>query len=81
MPFGNGDSSSFSSGPQIQLASPFRSTSSAIVAITTVSSPARASGRITVCWIAAPPTNEIPSVRKNAGQHDQPWFVISDHAM
>ena len=43
-------------------------TSSAIVAITTVNSPARWSGRITVSWMAKPPRNEIPSVNTNAGQ-------------
>src|SRR5215208_5067873 len=60
VPVGNGERSSFSSGFQIQLASPFRITSSAIV---------------------APPRNETRMVKKNAGQKDQPWFVISDQAM
>ena len=56
-------------------------TRSAIVAITTVSSPARWSGRITVWWMPTPPRNEMPSVKTNAGQNDQPWFAISAHAM
>ena len=79
--FGNGLGRIFSSGPQIQAASPFRITSSAIVAITTVSSGARSSGRITARWIPIPPKNEITSVSANAGQYEKPWCVISDQAM
>src|SRR6266508_1116935 len=81
LPVGNGEGSTFSSGFQIQLASPFKITSNAIVAITIVSSPARASGRTTACWIAAPPRNETKIVKKKAGQNDQPWFSTSVHAM
>ncbi len=55
-------------GVQIQPASPFRMTSNAIVAITTVRTLARSSGRMTVRCSAMPPTNAIPSVAKNAGQ-------------
>ena len=77
----NGVSSTFSSGCQIQLARPFRITSSAIVAMTTVSSPPRWSGLITAWWIAAPPRKERTSVKRNAGQNDQPWWLISDQAM
>ena len=81
VPPASGDTRIFSSGCQIQLTRPFRMTSNAIVAITTVNSPARWSGRITVSWMAKPPRNEMPSVNTNAGQYDQPWFVINAHAM
>ncbi len=70
---GNGLGKNCSCGDQIHAASPFRITSSAIVAITTVSTLARSSGRITVRWIRTPPTNAMPSVSKNASQlHDAP---------
>ena len=79
--FGNGLGKTFSSGPQIHAASPFRITSSAIVAITIVSGFARSIGRITTRWIATPPPNAIAIVTKNAGQYEKPWCSINDHAM
>ena len=63
---GNGLGKNCSCGDQIHAASPFRITSSAIVAITAVSTLARSSGLITVCCSATPPTNAITSVAKNA---------------
>src|SRR5215208_466935 len=81
VPPASGDRRIFSSGCQIQLTMPFRMTSKAIVAITTVNSPARWSGRITVSWMAKPPRNETPRVNTNAGQYDQPWCAINAYAM
>jgi len=50
------------------------------VTITTVSTGARSTGRITARSSATPPANEIASVRKNASQNESPWWT-SDHAM
>ena len=65
---GNGLGKNFSSGDQIHAARPFRITSNAIVAITTVSTLARSSGRITTRCSPRPKMNAIKSVAKNAGQ-------------
>ena len=65
---GNGLWKNFSSGDQIHAASPFRITSSAIVAITTVSTLARASGLIDDGEAPTPQTNASTSVIPNAGQ-------------
>ena len=59
---GNGLWKNCSCGDQIQEASPFRITSSAIVAITTVSTLARASGFTTTAKRPAPKKNAITSV-------------------
>jgi len=78
---GNGLGKNSSCGDQIHAASPFRITSSAIVAITIVRTLALSSGRITVRWRSAPPANAIRSVAKNASQNEKPWCVISDQLM
>ena len=78
---GNGLGKNWICGDQIQAARPFRITSSAIVAITTVRTLARSSGRMTTRCSATPPTNAIPSVVKKAGQYEKPWWVISDQPM
>ena len=69
------------SGDQIHAASPLKTTRSAIVAITTVSTLARSSGRITVRCSTTPPANAIPSVAANAHQYERPWCAFRLQAM
>ncbi len=78
---GNGLGKNLISGDQIHAASPFRITSRAMVAITTVSTLARSSGRITTRWMPKPPTNAMPSVRANAHQYEMSRCSIKAHAM
>ena len=63
-------------GDQIHPASPLKITSRAIVAITTVSTLARSSGRMTMRWMPTPPANAIRIVAMNAHQYEKPWWVI-----
>ena len=69
------------SGDQIQAARPFRITSSAIVAITTVNTLARSSGRMIVRWIVNPPAKAMASVAKNAHHLKFVLCPISAQAM
>ena len=48
--------------------------------MTTASTEAPASGRITVRSMTMPPTKAMPSVRKKAAQYGSPAW-ISDHAI
>ena len=73
---GNGLGKNWSWGDQIQAARPFRITSSAIVAITTVRTLASLERPDHVRWISTPPTNAIPSVAKNAPQNET--AVVAD---
>src|SRR6188472_960551 len=68
------------SGDQIQRAAPLTTKKRPRVTITTVSTGARSTGRITARSTATPPANEIATVRKNAPQYERPWFT-SDQAM
>src|SRR5207245_11264825 len=69
------------SGDQIHAARPFRITSSAIVAITTVSTLVRSSGRMTTRCSATPPTNAIPRLAKNAHHLKCVLWPINAQAM
>ncbi len=70
-----------SSGDQIHCASPLKITNSAIVARITVSGILFSNGRMITRSVAAPRTNAITIVVKNAGQNEKPWFAISVQAM
>src|SRR3954447_12403493 len=78
---GNGLGKNSSCGDQIHAARPFRITSSAIVAITAVSTLARASGFTTTAYRPAPKKNARTSVIPKAIQYDVPWCSINDQAM
>jgi hypothetical protein len=56
------------SDDQIQRAAPFTRKNSPRVTITTVSTGARSTGRITTRSTATPPANEIATVSANAAQ-------------
>ena len=75
---GNGLGKNCSCGDQIHAASPFRITSRAIVAITTVRTLARSSGWITTRWRPTPNTNAITSVTMNAGQYESGAGAVRD---
>ena len=68
------------SGDQIQRAAPLTRKNRPRVTITTVSTGALSTGRMTARSISTPPANEIPIVRKNAAQKESPWWT-RDHAM
>ena len=73
---GNGLGKNWICGDQIHPARPLKITSRAIVAITTVSTFARSSGRMTTRWMPMPPTKAIAIVVANAHQYEKPWCVI-----
>jgi hypothetical protein len=77
----NGPRKTRCSGLQIQDARPLKVTKSAIVTRITVRWEACSNGRMTTRSTAAPRTKAIPSVRKNAGQNERPWFAVSDQQM